>query len=104
MKKRIEIPFESISPVTGTVIGVNWVGKTIIVEVDEPAPVSPLPLWGKLPEIFENPRDGRGSDEWTVKYASYEHKIILSLHSYPTRELAIFAWNPIAEALNEVER
>jgi len=110
-KKLCSLYMDSVAEVDIT----EWVIKTkfdydlmfddkFICYADLTAPVSPLPLWGKLPEIFEAPRDGRGSDEWTVKYASFEHKINLVLHSYFTEAKAILAWNRIAEALNEVER
>jgi len=79
-------------------------GEDFICYADLTAPVSPLPLWGVEPEVYENPRDGRGSDEWDVAYDNSKHRLAIVFHPFPTRELAILAWNRIAEALNEVEK
>ena len=74
--------------------------ENFICYADLSAPVSPLPLWGKLPEMI-------GSvDGW---YASYDlgedlaaFSIVMPIN--PDKPSAILAWNRIAEALNEVER
>ena len=67
---------------------------------DLTAPVSPLPLWGKLPEMHDS------VDGW---YASYDLGEDLAAFSIimpvsPDKPSAILAWNRIAEALNEVEK
>ena len=65
---------------------------------DLTAPVSPLPLWGKTANIVVHSLTGK-------YYAIYEHHDWSILTpDCDTRELAILAWNRIAEALNEVEK
>ena len=67
---------------------------------DLTAPVSPLPLWGVEPEVIHAADEG-----YFVKYGTNTMgSCDISTRCYPTRELAILAWNRIAEALNEVER
>ena len=65
---------------------------------DLTAPVSPLPLWGKLPEIYQNDVHVIG---WN---AEWRHCGECHIINGATLELTILAWNRIAEALNEVER
>ena len=64
------------------------------------APVSPLPLWGKLPEIKRYLKGFR------VHYLieKGEDAFLMTTTLFPTEAEAILAWNRIAEALNEVER
>ena len=74
--------------------------ENFICYADLTAPVSPLPLWGKLPEFRNGANDGfflqydtGDPDKWELESPLCE-----------TRDLAILAWNRIAEALNEVEK
>ena len=64
------------------------------------APVSPLPLWGKLPKLAES---GTGFYFRYIKETD-DDLCAITTWSYSTEQLAILAWNRIAEALNEVER
>jgi len=69
---------------------------------DLTAPVSPLPLWGKLPIL------GVSRERYYYRYQKQvegaETDIYIDTPAYLIREKAILAWNRIAEALNEVER
>ena len=83
---------------------VDFTHYTILDLADLTAPVSPLPLWGKLPEI--NCVKTMVFDIPMHYFAKYNHidGFSCELPYCDTRELAILAWNRIAEALNEVER
>ena len=82
----------------GDTINYNEMFDNFICYADLTAPVSPLPLWGKLPEIYQNDIHVLGWNvEW--RHCGEGHAV-----NGATRELAILAWNRIAEALNEVER
>jgi len=72
--------------------------EQFICYADLTIPVSPLPLWGKLPEIYQNDVHVIG---WN---AEWRHCGECHIINGATLELAILAWNRIAEALNEVER
>ena len=75
-------------------------GEDFICYADLTAPVSPLPLWGVEPEVIHAADEG-----YFVKYGTNTMgSCDISTRCYPTRELAILAWNRIAEALNEVEK
>ena len=68
---------------------------------DLTAPVSPLPLWGKTANVIETKQG------YYVKCRTdddYNKSWILETPMLPTEELAILAWNRIAEALKGVER
>ena len=68
---------------------------------DLTAPVSPLPLWGV------EAKSSLGGQGYYVKFRSNDESDkswILETPMLPTEELAILAWNRIAEALKGVER
>ena len=76
--------------------------KYFICYADLTAPVSPLPLWGKLPELVRTI-----FDKWYMKYWSDNDRSkawTLSTPILNTPAEAILAWNRIAEALEGVER
>ena len=74
--------------------------EDFICYADLTAPVSPLPLWGKLPEFRNGANDGfflqydtGDPDKWELESPLCE-----------TRDLAILAWNRIRDALEGVEK
>ena len=76
--------------------------EDFICYADLTAPVSPLPLWGKLPELVRTI-----FDKWYMKYWSDNDRSkawTLSTPILNTPAEAILAWNRIAEALEGVER
>ena len=68
---------------------------------DLTATVSPLPLWGRMPRVISTIIHMEDKTIWSVYYE--HHNVYFQLNNYATQELAILAWNRIAEALNEVE-
>jgi len=67
---------------------------------DLTAPVSPLPLWGKLPEICHITKGFYAECRITER----DDYFSVTTWNYSTEAEAILAWNRIAEALDEVER
>lgn len=60
-----------------------------------PSAHEPLPLWGKMPEVYSK------TDK---HFARYEHDgWHIDTPWYSTRAEAIEAWNKLAENLNEIE-
>jgi len=96
--------------------------EDFICYADLTATVSPLPLWGKLPEMITDyapataPVDRYGKvDDSIVAYGSLPRYYMeyvsendydwwISTPEYFTTAEAILAWNRIAEALEKVER
>ena len=75
---------------------------TFICYADLTATVSPLPLWGRMPRVISTIIHMEDKTIWSVYYE--HHNVYFQLNNYATQELAILAWNRIAEALNEVEK
>ena len=78
--------------------------EDFICYADLTAPVSPLPLWGKLPVVESRNNDAHWIVIWGSILFKIDNEAYVVTKLYPTRDLAILAWNRIAEALNEVER
>lgn len=102
MKKKVTFSINCQTPMTGTLIAVDFVNRTATIEIDEPEPdPEPLELWGEQPVIT-----GAYSGKWVISYLYANDSLVglftLCTQQYPTRSEAITAWNRIATALNEI--